>query len=116
MRAIINLLKSLGCILEADSSDGDRGQGFINQNGEYLSRSEAYKVSISSGQPFNPEYILPNKKLDSSCIRHFSEDYELFDYLPINAGCCTSFEIRRECECGYGGVFGYKSKITGELL
>lgn len=116
MRDIIRLLKSLGCTLEADSSDGDRGQGFITQDGDYLSRSEAYKVATTSGQPFNPEYTLPNKKLDSSCIRHFNENKELSEYIPYKVGCCLRFEMMGECDCGKGGVWRYVSNVTGETL
>jgi len=81
MQSITRLLRELGCNLSADSNEEDRGQGFINQNGEYLNRSEAYKIAKSSGQPFNDEYTLPNNKLDSSCIRHFDDSKRLKDYM-----------------------------------
>jgi len=74
MADIIKLLKSLGCTLESDNSDGDRGQGFIDESSNYHSRSEAYEIVKASRQHFNKEYLLPNNKLDSSCIRHFNEE------------------------------------------
>lgn len=74
MQQIIKLLKSVGCVLEVDKDDEDRGQGFIDESSNYHNRKEAYKIVLESGQPFNKEYLLPNEKLDSSCIRHFEDD------------------------------------------
>ncbi|UUW39724.1 hypothetical protein VP14_037 [Vibrio phage VPMCC14] len=81
MQDIIRLLKELGCELKPDTSDGDRGQGFLDESGNYHSRSEAYIIAKESGQPFNDSYTLPDNKLDSSCIRHFDSDVSLRDYM-----------------------------------
>lgn len=81
MQPIIKLLKEAGYELTPDKKCGDRGQGFLDESGNYHNRSEAYKIAISSGQPFNPEYTLPNKRLDSNCIRHFDESKSLKDYM-----------------------------------
>lgn len=116
MRSVLKLLKELGCELQPDKSDGDRGQGFLDESGNYHSRSEAYKVATTSGQTFNPEYTLPQKKLDSSCIRHFNDNKELLEYIPRKEGCCQRYEMLGECECGAGGVDYYYSDITEEKL
>lgn len=74
------LREGFGCTLKAKKELGDNGQGFIDESGHFYNRSNAFKIATSSGQPFNPEYILPTKRLDSSCIRHFPEEANLYDY------------------------------------
>lgn len=74
MQAIFKLLREVGCEVDAKCVGmEDRGQGFINQNGSFLNRSESYLIAKKSGQPYNDQHTLPNNKLDSSCIRHFTE-------------------------------------------
>ncbi|QIW91109.1 hypothetical protein [Vibrio phage PG216] len=79
MQSVFKLLKELGCTYEHRNELGDRGQGFINYCGEYFNRADSYEIAKESGQPFNDDYTLPDidgdgrKRLDSSCIRHFSK-------------------------------------------
>lgn len=81
MKAIAQLLNDAGCVVDMKGIGlPDRGQGFIDQNGSYHSRSEAYLIAKNSGQPFNDQYTLPNNKLDSSCIRHFEYDLDDLEY------------------------------------
>lgn len=78
MRAVINLLKEVGCQVDTKCLGmEDRGQGFINQDGRFFNRSESYLIANNSGQAFNGKYTLPRNRLDSSCIRHF--EYKLDD-------------------------------------
>jgi hypothetical protein len=116
MQSVIKLLKALGCTLEEDTSVGDRAQGFIDESGRFHNRSEAYKIAKSSGQPFNSEYTLPNNKLDSSCIRHFGDYFELAEYIPTPVACCMRNEMGQECECENKGITSYKSQINGDIL
>lgn len=81
MKAIADLLKDVECIVDMKGIGlPDRGQGFIDQNGSYHNRSEAYLIAKNSGQPFNDQYTLPKNKLDSSCIRHFEYDLDDLEY------------------------------------
>lgn len=80
MQSVLKALKAAGYTIEYLHEEPDHGQGFLDESGNYLDRSEAYKVAITSGQPFNPEYILPEQKLDSSCIRHFPKHESLSKY------------------------------------
>lgn len=109
---IIKILKGLGCELTPHKESGDRGQGFINQNGEYFNRSDAYKIAKSSGQPFNDEYTLPDNKLDSSCIRHFDKSVVLSEICSQPIYCCMRNEMIGECDCENEGIIGY---TEGEL-
>lgn len=77
MQSVYHTLKALGCTLKPKKELGDMGQGFIDECGGFYNRSEAFKIASTSGQPFNPEFILPTNRLDSSCIRHFPEDSNL---------------------------------------
>lgn len=79
MQAVFSALKELGATITA-VSDEDRGQGFIDESGHFLSRSDAFKVAKKSGQPVNLDFLLPHDKLDSSCIRHFDLDRPFKDY------------------------------------
>ena len=79
MQGFIKLFLELGYTIE-HPKDTDRGQGFLDESGNYLGRSEAYKIAVSSGQPFNSNYTLPDYKLDSSCIRHFPKTKHLVDF------------------------------------
>lgn len=81
MQSIFKLLRELGCDLGPDSSCDDNGQGFLDSFGEFHNRSDAYKIAIASGQPFNSEYTLPDDKLDSSCIRHFPKAIPLIEFM-----------------------------------
>ena len=81
MQSITSLLRDLGCTVDSKCvGQEDRGQGFINQNGQFFNRSEAYLIAKSSGQAFNDEYTLPKNKLDSSCIRHFTSKLDELKY------------------------------------
>ncbi|AUR84712.1 hypothetical protein NVP1063O_045 [Vibrio phage 1.063.O._10N.261.45.C7] len=81
MQEIIHMLKAFGCEVTGRLPYEDRGQGFIDESGCYHNRSEAYSIVKSSGQPFNEDYLLPNQKLDSSCIRHFKAEVSWEDYM-----------------------------------
>ncbi|ALY07210.1 hypothetical protein VmeM32_00224 [Vibrio phage vB_VmeM-32] len=81
MQSVFKLLREFGCDLGPDQSCDDRGQGFLDSSGNFHNRSDAYKIAKSSGQPFNDEYILPNDKLDSSCIRHFPLETPLTKFM-----------------------------------
>ncbi|CAH9012532.1 conserved hypothetical protein [Vibrio phage 496E54-1] len=74
MQEIVHMLKAFGCKLDGNLPYEDRGQGFIDESGHYHNRKEAYEIVKASGQPFNEEYLLPDERLDSSCIRHFKRD------------------------------------------
>jgi len=84
MQSVYHTLKALGCVLKPKKELGDNGQGFIDECGGFYNRSEAFKIASTSGQPFNPEFILPTNRLDSSCIRHFPEDSRLKDWCDYN--------------------------------
>ncbi len=81
MQGVYHFLREeFGCTFKAKKELGDNGQGFIDESGHFYNRSDAFKIATSSGQPFNPEFILPTERLDSSCIRHFPEEANLYDY------------------------------------
>lgn len=80
IQVIMKFLREEGYTVKANKDGLDRGQGFIDESGVYMGRGEAYTVAKESGQPFNDEHILPENKLDSSCIRHFPADCDLKDY------------------------------------
>lgn len=84
MQSVYHTLKALGCTLKPKKELGDNGQGFIDECGGFYNRSEAFKIASKSGQPFNPEFILPTNRLDSSCIRHFPKDGRLKDWCDYN--------------------------------
>lgn len=75
MQGVTELLREQGFDVKAAKGyyERDRSQGFIDDSCNYYDRSEALNIAKSSGQLFNDEYILPNNKLDSSCIRHIAE-------------------------------------------
>ena len=81
MAEVVHMLQAFGCEVRYHLPYEDRGQGFIDESGEYHSRGEAYEIVKASGQPFNEEYLLPDNKLDSSCIRHFSNKVSWEEYL-----------------------------------
>ena len=81
MQEIIQMLEAFGCEINGKLPYEDRGQGFIDESGHYHNRKEAYKIVKASGQPFNEEYLLPDDRLDSSCIRHFDRDISWGEYL-----------------------------------
>lgn len=73
-QSICSFLKNQGYSVK--NIHTDESQGFLDESGLYLTRSEAYKVAKESGQPFNDKYTLPGKQLDSSCIRHFPDNHK----------------------------------------
>lgn len=77
---ILDALQYAGYVISYPQ-DEDMGQGFLDESGNFLTRKEAYKVAVTSGQPFNPEYVLGDASLDSSCIRHFPKHESLSKYL-----------------------------------
>lgn len=80
MQAIFKLLREDDYDINYNPEMEDRGQGFIDESGNFMNRSEAYKLASTSGQPFNTQYVLPNSKLDSSCIRHFPAKLKLSSF------------------------------------
>lgn len=81
MQQIFRTFEAVGC--EVKQIHRSEGQGFLDESGNYLTRSEAYKIASTSGQLFNPEYVLPGNELDSSCIRHFSADKPIEVYSEL---------------------------------
>lgn len=77
MQGVLSALKRAGCKINEMKSEVDRGQGFLDESGNFLNRRDAFMVATESGQPLNTKYVLVTKeglKLDSSCIRHFPDD------------------------------------------
>lgn len=85
MQGVYHFLREeFGCTFKAKKELGDNGQGFVDESGHFHNRSDAFKIATSSGQPFNPEYTLSTNRLDSSCIRHFPEESNLYEYGKSN--------------------------------
>lgn len=71
----IKIYRELGCTVKPskqnlESFNEDRSQGFIDNRGQFITRAKAYEIASTSGQLFNPRYVLPHNKLDSSCLIH----------------------------------------------
>lgn len=81
MLAAISAFQEVGYDVMPCHDLEDYGEGFIDCDGEYRNRSEALEIVKRAGQLFNAEYVLPESKLDSSCIRHFRANKPLCEYL-----------------------------------
>lgn len=75
MQGVMELLREQGFELKVarDYYERDRSQGFIDNSCNYYDRKESLKIATQSGQLFNPDFILPSDRLDSSCIRHIQK-------------------------------------------
>ena len=118
MQDVLHLLKEVGCTVDALSAWEDGGgDGYVNQDGDFYTSSEALIIVKESGQPFNEKHQLPNRKLDSYSIRHFEGD--VGEYVSrkegsgVGAGegcgagrtdsedehCCIVHELTGSCNC-----------------
>lgn len=83
MQEIIHTLEAFGCEVNGNLPYEDRGQGFIDESGFYHNRKDSYNIVKESGQPFNKEYLLPDQRLDSSCIRHFPVNTHWREFMQV---------------------------------
>ncbi|PSV00698.1 hypothetical protein C9J27_06035 [Photobacterium kishitanii] len=73
IQSIVFALINFGFTIVPDHQANECGEGFIDNYGKYLTRSEAYTIAKLSDQPFNDTYTLSGNLLDSSCIRHIAK-------------------------------------------
>ena len=62
MQEIFKTLIELGCEVKYPKVCKDRGQGFIDCHGNFYNRSDAYQIAKKSGQLFNDEFTLGDRK------------------------------------------------------